>query len=236
MHASGAPDATVFTANCFITENGNKIKDELGADLILSFTFLKEEVNILPTWNCMGMVATATNAYEVKKLQVGRERSFKIDADAAYVNSPLYCYPFQQLAEVTLSANMSGMALHFLRLCEEILSKKKTSDGKLLINISQINNTYTKACNQLNTAREQMFNALENSWSICVKENRINSIILQAVSTKAYELVYAARTTVDTLYPYCGLSAADPSTEINRVWRDFHTASQHTLLALGGIK
>jgi hypothetical protein len=35
---------------------------------------------------------------------------------------------------------------------------------------------------------------------------------------------------VDTVYPYCGLMAASTETTINHVWRDIHTASQHTLL------
>jgi hypothetical protein len=42
--------------------------------------------------------------------------------------------------------------------------------------------------------------------------------------------VAASRHAVDTLYPYCGLYAARVDSPINRVWRDFHTASQHALL------
>jgi hypothetical protein len=46
----------------------------------------------------------------------------------------------------------------------------------------------------------------------------------------ALEWVAASRHAVDTLYPYCGLVAASADSDINRVWRDFHTASQHALL------
>jgi hypothetical protein len=42
--------------------------------------------------------------------------------------------------------------------------------------------------------------------------------------------VSASRRAVDVLYPYCGLYAAREDAPINRVWRDFHTASQHALL------
>jgi hypothetical protein len=44
------------------------------------------------------------------------------------------------------------------------------------------------------------------------------------------EWVAASRRAVDALYPYCGLYAAREDSPINRVWRDFHTASQHALL------
>ena len=42
-------------------------------------------------------------------------------------------------------------------------------------------------------------------------------------------LVLAARRSISDIYPYCGLRAAQEDAEINRVWRDFHTASQHAL-------
>jgi hypothetical protein len=50
----------------------------------------------------------------------------------------------------------------------------------------------------------------------------------------AQEWVAASRHAVDALYPYCGLVAASADSAINRVWRDFHTASQHALLMPAG--
>ena len=53
---------------------------------------------------------------------------------------------------------------------------------------------------------------------------------MQAVQAASLALVATARSAVDGLYPYCGLYAAREDSIINRVWRDFHTASQHALL------
>jgi hypothetical protein len=50
------------------------------------------------------------------------------------------------------------------------------------------------------------------------------------IQAAALALVAVSRQAVDELYPYCGLYAAHEGSEINRVWRDFHTASQHSLL------
>jgi hypothetical protein len=44
-------------------------------------------------------------------------------------------------------------------------------------------------------------------------------------------LVTAARRAVGGIYPYCGLRAAQEDSDINRAWRDFHTASQHALFS-----
>jgi hypothetical protein len=46
-------------------------------------------------------------------------------------------------------------------------------------------------------------------------------------------MVKLARNAVDDLYPYCGMTAAEQESDINRVWRDFHTASLHTIFTFG---
>ena len=48
-------------------------------------------------------------------------------------------------------------------------------------------------------------------------------------------LVAAARRAVGGIYPYCGLRAAQEDSDINRAWRDFHTASQHALFGMSAI-
>ncbi|MDB5128520.1 MAG: hypothetical protein JWQ85_2752, partial [Mucilaginibacter sp.] len=77
----------------------------------------------------------------------------------------------------------------------------------------------------LNQARASFFEAVEASWNEPGKEELLN-----AVSRTSRVLAKIARECVDELYPYCGLMAASTDAEINRVWRDLHTASQHALL------
>lgn len=51
------------------------------------------------------------------------------------------------------------------------------------------------------------------------------------VSSASRSLVRISRDVVNKLYPSQGLRAADKGTEINRVWRNFHTAAQHSIFA-----
>lgn len=48
-------------------------------------------------------------------------------------------------------------------------------------------------------------------------------------SPGSHDLVKASRDIVNDLYSRCGLSATNKDSEINRVWRNFHTAAQHSL-------
>jgi indole-3-acetate monooxygenase len=228
LHASGAPDATIFTANCAVVQNGVALKNDKGEPMVLSFIFLRDEVTILPTWNSMGMMATASNAFQISDLSVSKERAFKIDSSAVKVDAPLYHYPFLQLAEATLAVNMSGMAVHFLDLCKVTFGKKKDNIGA-----ERADEMYTElhhAQQELNIAREDMYEAVTASWQKC-EEKKLTEETLNQVSITTYALAQTARNCIDALYPYCGLYAADRNTETNRVWRDMHTASQHMLLA-----
>ena len=54
--------------------------------------------------------------------------------------------------------------------------------------------------------------------------------LLKNISLASRKLASTARQVVNDLYPCCGLRAADPDTEINRIWRNIHTAGQHSLL------
>ncbi|MEI9920951.1 MAG: acyl-CoA dehydrogenase [Bacteroidota bacterium] len=69
---------------------------------------------------------------------------------------------------------------------------------------------------RLDHYRKIFFDAVENNQ-------------LSKISTASHELVNASRNIVNEIYPSLGLGAADKSTEVNRVWRNFHTAAQHSL-------
>ena len=223
-YASGAYHATHFTANCIIKNNDETVLNPDGSPLILPFIVDKKDVELLDTWKYVGMVATGSNSLKIENVKVDKGRCFKIDADAATLQNELYQYPFLQLAEATLAANIMGMAIHFVDLAEEIIQHrtalgKYTELQKVLLSGKLVN--IKAKCNQVH---ESFYNAVDESWETN------NKAALNQVSITSRRLAQTARRHVDELYPYCGLMAASPDTEINRVWRDVHTASQHTLL------
>jgi alkylation response protein AidB-like acyl-CoA dehydrogenase len=72
------------------------------------------------------------------------------------------------------------------------------------------------ACEKLEEARHQFYEAAP---------------LLKDISLASRKLASAARHVVNEMYPCCGLRSADPDTEINRIWRNIHTAGQHSLLS-----
>ncbi len=232
---SGTHEATAFIANCVITQNGTPVKDEDNKTQVLAFLFLNNEATVLPTWNAMGLAGTSCNDIEVKNLKVPSARAFKISGDNAKSGARLYQYPLQQLSEAAMSVNISGMAFHFIDVCRELLTQMKNSNGVALINDNLVDDTFDKYIQKLNDARVKLFYAVELTWQSCVNQQQIKDTILYKVSAASQDLTKRARECVDALYPFCGISSTDKGSEINRIWRDLHTASHESLLVYGGI-
>jgi alkylation response protein AidB-like acyl-CoA dehydrogenase len=228
-YASGAHHATHFTANCIIKKGTEAVLNEDGSPLVLPFIFDRGDVKILPAWKYTGMVATGSDAFEVNELEVTAQHCFKIDAKAAVIKSPLYQYPFLQLAEATLAVNISGMAIHFLDLCAEIFREKQQSSKLTTEQKKFLKKVLAEQENKLNKARQLFYNAVDISW-YNIESEIIDDNVMENVSLYSRSLAKISRECVDLLYPYCGLTAANTETEINQVWRDLHTASQHALL------
>ncbi|MGC4103545.1 acyl-CoA dehydrogenase family protein [Ferruginibacter sp.] len=219
-YASGADHATAFTANCIIEENGSVVKNSDGQPLIRPFIFLRNEVTVHQNWQRIGMIATGSHSFSVKELTVNSNRAFIIDPAHAVSVLPIYQYPFLQFAEATLAVNSSGMALRFLELCSGILQPGGNTQQLYLLETCS---------NKLNELRTVFYKAVDISWGACIANGNISKELLQQVSDTSKQLAIYSRRSVDELYPYCGMQAADPATEISRVWRNLHTASQHSL-------
>jgi alkylation response protein AidB-like acyl-CoA dehydrogenase len=219
-YASGARHATGFTANCQIIKNGAP-QLENGKDSVRSFLLMPHEIKIINTWQSMGMVATGSHSFKAENVRVLHNRAFVIEAQHVTNDDLVFRYPFLQLAETTLAVNLSGMACRFLDLCVEVFRGNNNSTELLAL--------VTDFQSQLNAARKNFHKVAENSWNELVLHTIIPEALLAEVTEASYAMVRQSRRVLNELYPHCGLAAADKTTEINRVWRNFHTAAQHSL-------
>ncbi|HTK20521.1 MAG TPA: hypothetical protein VL442_13435 [Mucilaginibacter sp.] len=223
-YASGAHHATHFTANCIIKNGDETVLDEDGNILISPFILDSKDVEVFPAWKYVGMMGTGSDAFRMTNLEVNADCCFKIDPKSAVAAGTLYQYPFLQLAEATLAANISGIAIHFVDLCKEIFQQKQHEERYSNVQKNILKDTLTRLQDELEIARLEFYKTVDHSW------NAPNEKTLQDVSSTSRKLAKLARECVDQLYPYCGLQAANPESEINKTWRDIHTASQHSLL------
>jgi alkylation response protein AidB-like acyl-CoA dehydrogenase len=229
-YASGATHATIFTANCVLTDSdGKKLKDDQGEPKVKSFILKKKEVEILPGWSYFGLVATGSHAFTVNNIQVPSNRTFEINA-GIQVQSTGFDYPFLQLAETTLAVNSAGMAAHFIRLTDTAFAERSGQKRYTAAQVLYFERELKHCIAELQEARTAFYAAFDESWRQLMQYSLISDEQLRLVSTTSRKLAHTSRRTADQLFPYAGLEAAKKETEINRVWRDLHTASQHSLL------
>jgi alkylation response protein AidB-like acyl-CoA dehydrogenase len=221
--ASGAPMATHFTLNAVLRENGLPLAGPDGAPRIRAFVVPAARVVVEPTWRSFGMKGSASHSYRVEDAWVPASHGFTIDPAFATAPGTLYRFPFMLLAWVTLAANLSGMARHFLALAQEIVAARRQPPASA-------QDALARAAVALEGARERMYALLDQAWAHAEGEGgRVDQALDAQLREASMALVLAARRAVGDIYPYCGLRAAQEDSEINRAWRDFHTASQHAL-------
>lgn len=229
-YASGAPMATHFTLNAVLREHGQVLTDSAGAPRIRAFILPAQQVEFVPSWSSIGMRATASHSYRIGGQLVAREQGFEIDAACATAPGPLYRFPFLDLAFVTLTANVAGMAAHFLRLARPVIAQRRHArSGLPLLDCPQVRDLLASLERDIEAARTHFYALLDRTWALVVEEIPVAGEQSAALHAASLALANVSRRAVDELYPYCGLQAAREGSDINRVWRDLHTATQHAL-------
>lgn len=227
-YASGAPMATHFTLNAVLRARGEVLRDEAGRPRIRAFVVPARHVTLEASWRSIGLRASASHAYRIAGARVPASHGFVIDAAHATADGPLYRFPFMALAYVTLAANLLGMAGHFIALAEPLIAaRRQHGSGVPLIEVPSVAARLARTREALAIDRAALYGTLERAWADVVDHAVPDEASLQQASLR---LVETCRRAVDALYPYCGLQAAREDGAINRVWRDFHTATQHALL------
>ncbi len=225
-YATGAPHLTAFTANCRIRREGKELRDELGAPVIRSFVFLAEEVSIHRDWRTMGLCATAGDAFEVKNLWVASNRAFDISPQSARLSAPIFKYPFQPFAELTLAVNHVGMMAHFLTACRSIFQRRAARKG----HADFYERLFQEAEKTFMLQRNSFYQAADESWQECLQTGTCREATLLRVAQESHVIARLVLEQAAHLFPYCGMEATKPESEVNRIWRDLFTASQHSLL------
>lgn len=226
-YATGAPHLTAFTANCKIWRDGCELLDEKGQPEIRAFVFKKEEVRIHEDWHTMGLRATASHSFEVPEQWFPAKRAFQILPEQARLPEPVFQYPFQAFAEATLAANYAGMTQHFLDCCKHYFFKKSARDPQTEPFLKKL---FQETESTFQGDRNRFYQAVAFSWKECCTQKFCSKKSLSEVAKTSRALALISRETAARLFPYCGMAALHPESEINRVWRDIFTASQHSLL------
>lgn len=229
-YCSGSRHATFYTATAAVEAGDTGLQDQQLPDVI-SFALLANQVRIVPDWDAFGLRATDSHTITVKDAFVSDDRAFTFDRTYPDYEHPLYHYPFAAFAAVSFASVTLGIGRHFLDEAERMLEQNRFSWGRdkperiafieYLINEGRC--AYQEAKRNFNYHLEHSWDKLLQSGEVSLQEEQ--NCILQSKSA-----AQAMRAMAESLFPYLGMTAIMQQSPINQIWRDLHTACQHSAL------
>ncbi|PAU92877.1 hypothetical protein CK503_14415 [Aliifodinibius salipaludis] len=227
-YASGIDHATLITATCYVTIDG-EIPQKEGLPITKAIACYPNEIEITNTWNSFGLKATGSHDFEIQDVQIPNERTFTISPASAKVDGLLYHYPFKAFAHCTLAISMLGVARRFFDEAKQILlSKNDVTDLDRLP--TYLRSKFKDSHLKFNTAKEVVYKTVAQSWRELQSSGDLRVDHVNKVSVQSQQSCKTALNCVQDLYPLLGMSVINPDSIINRCWRDLHTASQHIFL------
>lgn len=228
-YASGSLYATHFTANAYLyNKNKQPILNCEKNPIYRSFLFPAKEVEILNTWNTLGLRASCSNDYKLQAVFVPSEYGFDLTKNSFYNELSLYRYPFDAFAVSNIAVMCTGITQHFIELFEQdILTKKSLYDTQQLKENSKVKNLFNTLSYDFYKSRS-LFLADLKKLEYAVEHDKAN------IKEKEARLQLSAKCSVDAayrlvmeLYRFCGMNTVFVQNELNKVVQDFLVATQH---------
>lgn len=208
-YATGAPYLTHFTLNAKLMEKGKPILDSDGNPKVVSFVLPKAVVQPMNDWDMMGLRATATWSFEIENVFLQQEDTFVYDH--FYLPQDIFKIPFRIFADLTLWVNYVGMASHYAEESSRFLPQQK---------IASLEEWVERANHKTKDYASQIIHIIEEGAIF-------ESDFISELHTDLSEHLKKITQAIVEIHPLLGIKAASNKTQLNRIFRDYFTATQH---------
>lgn len=226
--ASGSQFATWFTANCMIG-SGRATVAYAGQQDLHTVAFPRQRVEIIDTWDVLGMRATSSHDFTVQDEFVPARYSFN-QALPARERSLIQAIPYLVTAGLAIAAIPLGVARHAIDEFVEFAATKQVGRNTLRdLSVTRIRLAEAEVA--LRSARALLNREVRDAWESVSAGGTLDShrqALLAACMVHAAE---GAARAIDMLFPLAGMAPLYAGSALGRCWRDVHTIRQHALLS-----
>lgn len=221
-YASGSMHASAFTGNV-------RISDGPQAGKIMAFILPADRVEVIPSWNAMGMRATDSHEYKVEDVFVPENQMFSMTPEDLKIDSaPIFRIPFLNFARAVFVPVLSGSALRYLDLYRDILQRKKLRTD------SDAFRALEKMEKLLQDHRRSFFKKTRSMWEDAEK-GTIPPGKSARFSEFCVEMTYSCLKMVESCHRHTGMEGIRMDTPINIAYRNIVTAGAHYLLGADSL-
>lgn len=192
----------------------------------------REEVEVIDTWDSLGLRATASHDVAISGVAVPADRVVDLIGGEPVAAGPLYAFPLFGLLAVCISAVCTGVAEGALADVIAIASQRKPAgSSRNLAERATTQERVAASTASLRAARAGVRSAIEAAWTTeeggtpLGKEERAGLRLAATHATKA------AVEVVDSCHRLGGARALYRGSTLERRLRDVHTAAQHMMVA-----
>jgi alkylation response protein AidB-like acyl-CoA dehydrogenase len=207
----------------FVVENGEKRRMRQGF-------FTRDQVQILDTWDTVGMRGTGSNDFVVEDAFVPEHRTLSLTAPPREAGAT-YRFPLFGLLALGVSGVATGIARAALDEFTSLATTKRPQGSKrTLAERETVQSDVARADMALRAAQalvRETVTAVEQRVASGDAMSTADKALLRAAATHA---THAAAHAVDIVYRAAGSSAIHEAGPFAQHFRDVHVATQHAMV------
>ena len=230
---SGSQNAHWIAGGALVVDDAGAVqRDASGKPEHVSVVFEAGEVELIDTWNVMGLQGTGSTDYSVNDLFVPASRTVHRFGKRRS-DHPIFLFPNFGMLAIGIASVSLGAARATIEDFLEFAGKKvPQGNTRVLAEKQSTQSGIAKAEAILRAGRAFFYEAIDVAWAGALRgevsiEHRSD---LRLATSQA---VQAAKTCVDTIYELAGGTAVYRTSTIQRRFRDVHVAGQHMMVGPG---
>lgn len=227
-YASGAHQATWFTANCFIEgETGTA-----GGPRIRAMAFPAAAVRFVPaSWEVTGMRATGSITFEAGPVAVPATHTFSVFDDAPRVPGALYRFPFASIAELSFAAVALGVARHAITAYRELAVAPRPLHPPALHERPAARARFAEALASVEAARSWLFATANAAWATVASGGELSPEVAATVKLASVHAADASVRAAQLLAGAGGMASIVHDSPLGRCRRDLETLAAHVMVS-----
>jgi alkylation response protein AidB-like acyl-CoA dehydrogenase len=190
------------------------------------------EVELIDTWDTMGMRGTGSGDMAATNVRIPADRSVSFITDAPRDPGPLYAFPPFGLLALGIAAVASGNALAALADLRDLAGAKKAAgSSRRLAERATVQADYARAEASLMAARALAEVTVAAAWGEAGAGASLSIDTRARLRLAATHLTRTAAEVTRTAYDLAGGTAVHASHPLQRRLRDAQVATQHMMIA-----
>jgi indole-3-acetate monooxygenase len=230
--ASGSANCSWLLGGAVIIEAGEMRRLPSGAPDHRMMVMRRSEVELIDTWDALGLRGTGSGDMAAKDVRVPQSRSVSFMTDSPRETGALYRFaPFGLLA-LGIAAVASGNALGALDDFRALaMAKKGQGSSRTLAERGVVQADYAVAHADLAAARALVHTEIASAWGRVTAGDALDLAARARLRLAATRLVMVAAKVAAKMHELAGGTSVYASHPLNRRFRDAHVATQHVMVA-----